>query len=88
MRVGFGFCETAQQALQVRGVCGKNCYEVVMDRILSLAEYLLLGTDMEGKAIGFGPGFSSGGELCDVFCKVKGDRTASASKGYTNQGLH
>ncbi|WP_316795308.1 AraC family transcriptional regulator [Pedobacter agri] len=51
---------------------GKNCYGVVMDRILSQAEYLLLGTDMEVKAIGFELGFSSDANLATYFVRYKG----------------
>ncbi len=35
----------------------RNCFEVVMDRLLSEAEFLLLSSDMEVKAIGFELGF-------------------------------
>ena len=50
---------------------GKNCYWVVMDRILSQAEYLLSGSDMEVKAIGFELGFSSGANFATYFVRYK-----------------
>jgi AraC-like DNA-binding protein len=51
---------------------GKNCYMVVMDRIMSKAEYLLLGSDLEMKAIGFELGFSSGSNFATYFVRYKG----------------
>lgn len=60
---------------------GKNCYQVVMDRILSQAEYLLLGTDMEVKAIGFELGFSSGANFATYFVRYKGITPVQFRKG-------
>lgn len=51
---------------------GKGVFEVVMDRLISEAEFLLLGTDMPIKAIGYELGFSSGENFGMYFRRMRG----------------
>jgi AraC-like DNA-binding protein len=51
---------------------GKMVFGVVMDRLVSEAEYLLLGTDMAIKAIAYELGFSSSENFGMYFRRAKG----------------
>lgn len=51
---------------------GKGLFAVVMERLISEAEYLLLGTDMPIKAIAYELGFSSGENFGMYFRRSRG----------------
>ncbi|WP_128353297.1 helix-turn-helix domain-containing protein [Pedobacter chitinilyticus] len=51
---------------------GKNCFEVVMGRLLSEAEFLLLSSDMEVKAIGYELGFVTPQNFIMYFIRWRG----------------
>lgn len=51
---------------------GKGVFEVVMDRLISESEFLLLGTDLPIKAIAYELGFSSSENFGTYFMRYRG----------------
>ncbi len=51
---------------------GKSVFEVVMDRLISESEFLLLGTDLPIKAIAYELGFTSGENFGTYFTRYRG----------------